>query len=136
MNVYTNGCFDVIHAGHVEFLNALKKIAGPDGRVTVWLNGDESVRSLKGVDRPINKYNDRKYVLESLGVGVAEMNDLDVVHYISGLAPGQVWAKAGDYTFDTLNKQEVEAANVNGTTIILVGITRKLSTTSILNKLA
>lgn len=64
------------------------------------------------------------------------MNDLNVSGWISGLMPGDIWAKAGDYTFDTLNKDEVEAAKEAGAIIILVGITRKLSTTSILNKLA
>ena len=62
MKVFTNGCFDVLHRGHLELLKYCKTL----GRVTVGINSDTSVRKLKGSDRPINLADDRKYLLESL----------------------------------------------------------------------
>ena len=76
MKIFTGGCFDVMHRGHFELLeycwilgvHACAKSADrwPEGRVIVGLNSDDSVRRLKGDDRPINNQKDRKYYLESL----------------------------------------------------------------------
>ena len=68
MIVFTNGCFDIIHKGHLELLKYCDSIACPamGGCVVVGLNSDESVRKLKGKDRPINNQEDRKFHLESL----------------------------------------------------------------------
>jgi len=60
--VFTNGCFDIIHKGHVELL----EFAASKGRLVVGLNSDASVRRLKGISRPINSELDRKKVLEAL----------------------------------------------------------------------
>jgi D-beta-D-heptose 7-phosphate kinase/D-beta-D-heptose 1-phosphate adenosyltransferase len=62
MKVFTNGCFDILHKGHVELLAYCKSF----GHVTVGLNSDESVRRLKGSSRPINSESDRKRILEAL----------------------------------------------------------------------
>ena len=59
--IFTNGCFDVLHRGHMELL----KFCSSLGRVIVGLNSDESVRRLKGTKRPIFKSLDRKFMLES-----------------------------------------------------------------------
>lgn len=59
--IFTNGCFDIIHRGHIELLKYCKSF----GYVTVGLNSDKSVSRLKGDSRPINSENDRKFVLES-----------------------------------------------------------------------
>ena len=59
--VFTNGCFDIIHPGHLKLLEYCKSI----GKVIVGLNSDESVRRLKGDKRPILNQDDRKYILES-----------------------------------------------------------------------
>jgi len=61
--VFTNGCFDILHRGHLELLRFCK---GNGSTVIVGLNSDESVKRLKGEDRPINSQNDRKFLLESL----------------------------------------------------------------------
>lgn len=71
MIVFTNGCFDILHKGHVELLEYAYNVSLEDyplggGKVIVGLNSDESIRKLKGKDRPINNQNDRKYLLESL----------------------------------------------------------------------
>ena len=60
--VFTNGCFDVIHRGHLELLKCCKSL----GNVTVGLNSDDSVRRLKGKERPVTLQEDRKFLLESL----------------------------------------------------------------------
>lgn len=62
MRVFTNGCFDILHKGHVELLAYCKSL----GEVTVGLNSDESVKRLKGKSRPMNTENDRKRILEAL----------------------------------------------------------------------
>tara|TARA_R110002020_G_scaffold378887_2_gene589915 strand:+ start:211 stop:606 length:396 start_codon:yes stop_codon:yes gene_type:complete len=60
-NIFTNGCFDILHRGHLELLKYCKTL----GTVTVGLNSDDSVRRLKGQSRPINNESDRKFMLES-----------------------------------------------------------------------
>ena len=61
MIIFTNGCFDILHRGHVELLKYCSSL----GHVVVGLNSDESVRSLKGADRPYFSQDDRKFMLES-----------------------------------------------------------------------
>jgi D-beta-D-heptose 7-phosphate kinase/D-beta-D-heptose 1-phosphate adenosyltransferase len=61
--VFTNGCFDILHKAHVELLNYCASLGT---RVVVGLNSDESVKRLKGKERPINNERDRKFILESL----------------------------------------------------------------------
>ena len=62
MKIFTNGCFDVIHRGHIDLLEFSKSF----GEVTVGLNSDESVKRLKGEGRPFNSQENRKRVLESI----------------------------------------------------------------------
>lgn len=62
MKIFTNGCFDIIHRGHLELLKYCKTL----GHVVVGLNSDLSVRRLKGSSRPINSQQDRQFLLQSL----------------------------------------------------------------------
>lgn len=64
--VFTNGCFDLLHAGHVSILKFCREKAGPDGYVHVGLNSDESIRKIKGASRPIIPEEERKYILLAL----------------------------------------------------------------------
>ena len=75
MKIFTNGCFDLVHRGHLELLDYCRHRAGSSdesipismrGEVIVGLNSDASVRRLKGEDRPVNNQADRKYLLECL----------------------------------------------------------------------
>ncbi len=66
--VFTNGCFDVLHMGHLHLLEMCLKIAGEDGRVIVGLNSDDSVKRLKGPSRPVNKFEHRAAMLEAMTV--------------------------------------------------------------------
>jgi rfaE bifunctional protein nucleotidyltransferase chain/domain len=63
MIVFTNGCFDILHRGHIEYLKESKKLGT---RLIVGLNSDSSVRRIKGAKRPINNQSDRKFFLEEL----------------------------------------------------------------------
>lgn len=61
--IFTNGCFDVLHVGHLYLLDECRKLAGPKGTVVVGVNSDESVKRLKGESRPVNKEFDRCMML-------------------------------------------------------------------------
>lgn len=95
--IFTNGCFDILHRGHVELLSYCKSL----GYVTVGLNSDSSVRRLKGNNRPVNKESDRKIILESLWV-VDEVIifDEDTPHNLIKKLKPDVIVKGGDYSPD------------------------------------
>tara|TARA_Y100000592_G_C5421774_1_gene293561 strand:- start:456 stop:845 length:390 start_codon:yes stop_codon:yes gene_type:complete len=92
--IFTNGCFDVLHRGHLDLLKYCKTL----GHVTVGINSDSSVRKLKGSDRPINLVDDRKYLLESL-VFVDEViifEEETPINLIKKIKP-DIIVKGGDY---------------------------------------
>lgn len=93
--VFTNGCFDLIHRGHIELLRFCKSLGE---KVVVGLNSDESVRRLKGENRPINCQEDRKLLLESLKyVDEVVIFDEDTpLKLIEKILP-DVIVKGGDY---------------------------------------
>jgi D-beta-D-heptose 7-phosphate kinase/D-beta-D-heptose 1-phosphate adenosyltransferase len=102
--VFTNGCFDILHAGHVRYL-AQAKARGD--RLVVGLNNDESIKRLKGADRPINPLNERAMVLSALAsvdwvipFGSVEENDTPAA-LIEKINP-HVLVKGGDYTIDQI----------------------------------
>lgn len=124
------GCFDVLHCGHVELLER----AALHGPLFVGINTDESVRVLKGPSRPVNKLEDRAYVLSALECVRIVFPIESVADAIRSLRPSH-WIKGGDYTLETLDKDEVAAANEVGAKIVLVPMVAGLSTTGILSKL-
>ena len=93
--VFTNGCFDILHRGHVELLKYCRSIGA---KVIVGLNSDASVGRLKGKERPFFNENDRKFILESLKyVDQVVIFDEDTPHEtIKRLSPDVV-VKGGDY---------------------------------------
>jgi len=94
--VFTNGCFDVLHRGHIELLRFCKRIGG---QVIVGLNGDDSVRILKGIDRPINSVKDRKMLLEELRcVDKVIIFDEDTPYELIQSVNPDIIVKGGDYT--------------------------------------
>ena len=98
MIVFTNGCFDVIHKGHVALLAYCRVLAGPSGRVVVGVNDDQSVSRLKGLERPIHALVDRIFVLRELRsvdevIPFSEDTPLDLIR---SLKPDIV-VKGGDY---------------------------------------
>lgn len=92
--IFTNGCFDVLHRGHMELL----KFCSGLGRVVVGLNSDESVRRLKGSKRPIFKSIDRKFMLESCKyVNRVVVFEEDTPHNLIKKIKPDIIVKGGDY---------------------------------------
>ena len=93
--VFTNGCFDILHRGHVEYLEQSRAMGN---RLIVGLNSDESVRRLKGSDRPINNQEDRKAVLLALrSVSAVYIFDEDTPYNLILKLKPDLITKGGDY---------------------------------------
>jgi D-beta-D-heptose 7-phosphate kinase/D-beta-D-heptose 1-phosphate adenosyltransferase len=124
--IFTNGCFDVLHKGHVELLKFCKSL----GYVTVGLNSDVSVAGLKGAGRPINSEEDRKFILQSLRYvdQVIIFNESTPLRLIQDLKPDIV-VKGGDYT-----KADVVGNGI--AEIIIFNTIKGYSTTDTLNKVS
>jgi D-beta-D-heptose 7-phosphate kinase/D-beta-D-heptose 1-phosphate adenosyltransferase len=95
--IFTNGCFDILHRGHFELL----KFCSSFGQVTVGLNSDSSVKKLKGNDRPINNFEDRKFALESCKyvTNVVGFDEETPYRLIQEIKPNLI-VKGGDYKID------------------------------------
>lgn len=130
--VFTNGCFDILHAGHVRFLERARQFGN---RLVVAVNSDSSVQKLKDKDRPINKLEDRVDVLAALSCvdAVTWFESTDVCELLKLLRP-HCWVKSG-YTMETLNPNEVREAKFGGTAIILLEKFGDYSTTGILERM-
>lgn len=101
--VWTNGCFDVLHRGHVELLNYCKSL----GRVVVGINSDESVKRLKGSSRPINRQEDRAFLLESLKcVDEVVIFDEDTPYEAIKRVGPTLLVKGGDYDEDVTDPKD------------------------------
>jgi D-glycero-beta-D-manno-heptose 1-phosphate adenylyltransferase len=105
--VFTNGCFDILHAGHVRILAAAKQLGDI---LVVGVNGDASVRELKGEGRPLNPQEDRAEVIAGLEAVdyVIIFAEKRVDNLLRQVRP-RVYAKGGDYTIDSLDPAEVTA---------------------------
>jgi len=131
--VLTNGCFDLLHAGHVEYLEAAKRSGDV---LVVALNGDRSVRALKGAGRPLVPQAARAQLLAALAAVdyVVVFNTVRVTPVIEALRP-DVYVKGGDYTLDTLNAGERRVLEDCGATIKLLHLKPGYSTTALVEKL-
>ncbi len=128
--VVTNGCFDILHRGHVEYLNESRKLGDA---LLLLVNSDASVRILKGEGRPLNEENDRAFVLcglESVDKAVI-FDSCDCHAELAALKP-DIYVKGGDYTIDTLNKNEKNALLEAGTVICFKPFVKGFSTTNII----
>lgn len=103
--VFTNGCFDIIHRGHVEYLNQAKSLGK---YLLVGLNSDESVRKIKGEGRPINIEADRAYVLSNLKCvdAVIVFNEDTPYNLIKAVRP-DILVKGGDWKEDKIVGSDV-----------------------------
>jgi len=131
--VATNGCFDLLHLGHVRYLETARALGDI---LVVGLNSDQSVRELKGPDRPVNNENDRAEIiaaLESVDL-VAIFPELRATRFIE-LAMPDVYVKGGDYNSETLNSEERAALQKIGSKIDLVPFEKGYSTSGLLEKL-
>lgn len=130
--VLTNGCFDLLHTGHVRYLRQARELGDA---LLVALNSDRSVRELKGPERPLNGEADRAEVLAALRCvdHVTIFDDLRVSGVIRALRPA-IYAKGGDYTPETLDPGEREALAEVGAEIRLVSLVPGRSTTGLLER--
>lgn len=114
--VFTNGCFDILHAGHVRYLQAAKELGDC---LVVGLNSDESVRSLKGIQRPINKEEDRAEVLSALSAVdyVVVFSERTAEQLVREIKP-DVYVKGGDYNVKSLPEAEI-VAKYGGKTVLI-----------------
>lgn len=131
--VVTNGCFDLLHRGHVTYLEGARALGDA---LLVGVNSDASVSELKGPDRPINNERDRAFVLAALQCvdGVCIFTDKTALRFLATAQP-DIYAKGGDYTIDTINQEERRLIEqLGGKVAILPGVPGK-STTSLLEKI-
>ena len=130
--VFTNGVFDILHAGHVHYLEAARDLGD---LLIVGINTDESVRALgKGEDRPINTTEDRMAVLSALRAvdGVVAFSDRTPVELIGRLKP-EVHVKGGDYDADSM--PETPLVRSYGGEVVILPLLDQRSTTNILRRL-
>ena len=129
--VSTNGCFDILHVGHVRYL---QKSASLGDILVVCLNSDRSVKALKGDSRPLNNESDRAEVLAGLGcVDYVVIFDEDTpVNYLAQIKP-DIHTKGGDY--DINNLPEAKVVMDNGGKLEFISFVEGKSTTNIINKM-
>lgn len=130
--VFTNGCFDLLHVGHVRYLQAARALGDA---LLVAVNGDGSVRALKGPTRPINGEQDRAEVLGALGCVdfLTIFHSERVTDLVRTIRP-QVYAKGGDYTVESLDPGERGALQDVGAEIRILSLVPGKSTTKIIEK--
>ena len=128
--VFTNGCFDLLHVGHIRYLQAARALGDA---LVVAVNGDNSVRALKGPTRPVNPEHDRAEVLAALACVdyVTIFPEVRVTGLLNGVRP-HIYAKGGDYTRDTLDRDERAVLDAVGADIRILPLIPGRSTTAIL----
>ncbi|MDP9396517.1 MAG: D-glycero-beta-D-manno-heptose 1-phosphate adenylyltransferase [Actinomycetota bacterium] len=131
--VFSNGCFDVLHRGHIAYLEAAKALGDV---LIVAVNSDESVRRLKGADRPVNPVEDRAAVLAALSaVDHLVVFDGDTPADLLRLARPDVYVKGGDYTEDMLDElPEAPLVRALGGEVRIVDYVEDRSTTGLLDR--
>lgn len=131
--VLTNGCFDLIHHGHVQLLQALKLSGSNDTTLVVAVNSDNSVRQLKGPTRPLVPEEQRLTVIAALECVdyCFIFNEKRCDQVIRRVRPN-IWAKGGDYTIDSLDAGERAAADEVRATIKIIPVTHGISTSEII----
>jgi rfaE bifunctional protein nucleotidyltransferase chain/domain len=132
--VVTNGCFDLLHRGHVTYLEAARN---QGDALLLGLNGDESVRQLKGPHRPLNQQDDRAAVMAALESvnGVCIFAERSAARFLEAAQP-DIYVKGGDYTVDSLNKEERKTVEQAGGKIVIIPLVPGKSTTALLAKIA
>jgi D-glycero-beta-D-manno-heptose 1-phosphate adenylyltransferase len=131
--VATNGCFDLLHVGHVRYLQAARALGDA---LVVGVNGDDSARELKGPGRPLNNEKERAEVLAALECVdlVTIFPELRATRFIQAAAPA-IYAKGGDYTAETLNAEERNALQKIGAEIRIIPFEKGYSTSRLLERL-
>ena len=129
--VFTNGCFDIIHAGHIHLLTEAKNLGD---RLLIGLNSDQSVQNLKGPDRPFNTEDARASVLESLSMvdGVTIFQE-DTPHELVKEIIPHVLVKGGDYSIE--NVVGADTVRASGGEVVLIPILKGYSTSDLITRI-
>ena len=132
--VVTNGCFDLLHLGHLTYLETARNHGDA---LLVGVNGDQGVRELKGADRPVNEEGDRAAVLAALESvdGVCIFPEKTATRFLAAAKP-DIYVKGGDYTLDTINQEERRKVESEGGRILIIPVVPGRSTTGLLKKIS
>jgi len=132
--VVTNGCFDLLHLGHVTYLETARNLGD---LLLVGVNSDAAVRGLKGEGRPVNSEDDRAAVLAALESvdAVCIFPDVRATKFLAAAKP-DIYVKGGDYTLETLDQEERRTVEAAGGKIHLIPFVPGKSTTGLLKKLS
>src|SRR3954454_13457235 len=131
--VATNGCFDLLHVGHVRYLQAARALGD---LLVVGLNGDRSVHGLKGPGRPITIESDRAEILaalESVDL-VAVFPEVRATKFLAAVRPA-VYVKGGDYTPQTLDEEELAILKQIGAAVRLIPFEPGYSTSRLIEQI-
>lgn len=129
----TNGCFDLLHVGHVRYLEEARRLGD---YLAVALNGDESVRELKGPNRPINNEADRAEVLAALACidFVTVFATVRATGVIAAVRPA-IYVKGGDYSVESLDPEERAMLRQTETRIEILPLVPGRSTSAVLERM-
>jgi rfaE bifunctional protein nucleotidyltransferase chain/domain len=131
--VFTNGCFDLLHLGHIDYLERAR-LTGD--RFVLALNSDRSVKELKGDLRPVVEEDARAGIMAALECidGVLIFDTLRVDEILRTIRP-HIYVKGGDYNPETLHAGEREAAQEVGAEIVILPFLEGYSTTSLIDRI-
>ena len=129
--IFTNGCFDILHAGHIEYLEAARELGD---KLIVGINSDKSVKNLKGKNRPLNKLEHRAKVLASLKCvdAVVVFGDKTPIKLILAVKP-DILVKGGDYKINEIVGYEEVVKS--GGKVMTIPLVKGISTTKIIEKM-
>lgn len=132
--VVTNGCFDLLHVGHVTYLEAARSLGDA---LLIGVNGDGSVQQLKGPGRPLNGESDRARVLAALACvdGVCIFPEKRATRFLEEARP-DVYVKGGDYTLETMDQDERRAVETAGGRVQFLPFVPGKSTTALVERMA
>jgi rfaE bifunctional protein nucleotidyltransferase chain/domain len=131
--VLTNGCFDLLHAGHIRYLQSARALGDA---LAVAINGDDSVRALKGEGRPLNTENDRAEIVAALACVdyVVTFPEVRVTRLIEKVRPA-IYVKGGDYTPASLHPEERAALERAGAEIRILPFEPGHSTSGLIERM-
>ena len=131
--VATNGCFDLLHVGHVRYLHVARSLGD---FLIVGLNGDRSIHELKGAGRPITSEMDRAEILAALACVdlVTIFPEIRATKFLATVRPA-VYAKGGDYTAGTLDQEERAILKEIGAAIRLISFETGYSTSELIEQI-
>lgn len=131
--VATNGCFDLLHVGHVRYLRAAREMGD---LLVVGVNSDASTRALKGSSRPLNSEADRAEILAALASVdlVAIFSEVRATRFLTAAAPA-IYVKGGDYRPETLDAEEREVLASIGAVIKIIPFEAGYSTSALIGRM-